>query len=262
MKLFAGINDENFGFVLKNNEEFYTPECIFAYSSNGINDLTHTFHNLARNHIIRKEFAFKERPLLINSWEPFLFDFDTVKIKKLSDDAKELDKIEQLRQWAFSAAQNGDLDMAIAAISGDNVSQIKATVQKFMEIKRQHEKQMQQMEQMLKQEEIQAKLQEIAAKGEQDRLTQELKYSYEMQLKYIDVDMSMLAANSNDEGAKNRLTELAETNKHNLEQQRIQLEREKIMADTYSKAADREVKRHQIDTQLKIAKTNKNKYDK
>lgn len=178
------------------------------------------------------------------------------------NDSKELDKIQQLRQWAFSAAQNGDLDMALAAISGDNVSQIKATVQKFMEIKRQHEEQMQQMEQMMKQEEIQAKLQEIAAKGEQDRLTQELKYSYEMQLKYIDVDMSMLAANSNDEGAKNRLAEVAETNKHNLEQQRIQLEREKIMADTYSKAADREVKRHQIDTQLKIAKTNKNKYDK
>lgn len=178
------------------------------------------------------------------------------------NDSKELDKIQQLRQWAFSAAQNGDLDMALAAISGDNVSQIKATVQKFMEIKRQHEEQMQQMEQMMKQEEIQAKLQEIAAKGEQDRLTQELKYAYEMQLKYIDVDMSMLAVNSNDEGAKNRLAELAETNKHNLEQQRIQLEREKIMADTYSKAADREVKRHQIDTQLKIAKTNKNKYDK
>lgn len=178
------------------------------------------------------------------------------------NDSKELDKIQQLRQWAFSAAQNGDLDMALAAISGDNVSQIKATVQKFMEIKRQHEEQMQQMEQMMKQEEIQAKLQEIAAKGEQDRLTQELKYSYEMQLKYIDVDMSMLAVNSNDEGAKNRLAELAETNKHNLEQQRIQLEREKIMADTYSKAADREVKRHQIDTQLKIAKTNKNRYDK
>lgn len=178
------------------------------------------------------------------------------------NDSKELDKIQQLRQWAFSAAQNGDLDMALAAISGDNVSQIKATVQKFMEIKRQHEEQMQQMEQMIKQEEIQAKLQEIAAKGEQDRLTQELKYSYEMQLKYIDVDMSMLAVNNNDEGAKNRLAELAETNKHNLEQQRIQLEREKIMADTYSKAADREVKRYQIDTQLKIAKTNKNKYDK
>lgn len=178
------------------------------------------------------------------------------------NDSKELDKIQQLRQWAFSAAQNGDLDMALAAISGDNVSQIKATVQKFMDIKRQHEEQMQQMEQMMKQEEIQAKLQEIAAKGEQDRLTEELKYSYEMQLKYVDVDMSLLASNSEDANARNRLAAFAEDNKRNIEQQRLQLEREKLMADTYSKAADRDVKRHQIDTQLKIAKTNKNRYDK
>lgn len=178
------------------------------------------------------------------------------------NDAKELDKVNQLRQWAFSAAQNGDLDMAIAAISGDNVSQIKATVLKYMEIKRQHEEQMQQMEQMIKQKEIQARLQEIAAKGEQDRLTEELKYAYEMQLKYMDIDMSLLASDGSDAEAKNRLASIAEQNKHNLEQQRINLERQKVMADTYSKAADREVKRHQIDTQLKIAKTNKNRYDK
>ena len=178
------------------------------------------------------------------------------------NDSKELDKIQQLRQWAFSAAQNGDLDMALAAISGDNVSQIKATVQKFMDIKRQHEEQMKQMEQMMKQEELQSKLQEIAAKGEQDRLTEELKYAYEMQLKYMDVDMSLLASNASDESARNRLAAITEDNKRNLEQQRIQLDREKLMADTYSKAADREVKRHQIDTQLKIAKANKNKYDK
>ena len=178
------------------------------------------------------------------------------------NDSKELDKIQQLRQWAFSAAQNGDLDMALAAISGDNVSQIKATVQKFMDIKRQHEEQMKQMDQMMKQEELQSKLQEIAAKGEQDRLTEELKYAYEMQLKYMDVDMSLLASNASDESARNRLAAITEDNKRNLEQQRIQLDREKLMADTYSKAADREVKRHQIDTQLKIAKANKNKYDK
>ncbi len=178
------------------------------------------------------------------------------------NDAKEIDKLNQLRQWAFSAAQNGDLDMAIAAISGDNVSQIKTTINKFMEIKRQHEEQMKQVEQMLKQEDLQAKLQEIAAKGEQDRLTQELKYSYEMQLKYIDVDISMLANNSSDEEVKKRLTTMVEDNKRNIEQQRINLEREKMIADTYSKAADRQIKRHQIDTQLKIAKTNKNKYDK
>ena len=178
------------------------------------------------------------------------------------NDSKELDKVQQLRQWAFSAAQNGDLDMALAAITGDNVSQIKATVQKFNDIKRQHEEQMQQTEQMLKQEEIQNKLREIEAKGEQDRLTEQLKYQYELQLKYIDVDMSLFGQEGVDNGSEKRLTALVEQNKANLEQQKLQLAREQMYADSYSKAADRQVKREDIRTKLQIAKTNKNKYDK
>lgn len=179
------------------------------------------------------------------------------------NDSKELDKIQQLRQWAFSAAQNGDLDMALAAITGDNVSQIKATVTKFNSIKQQHEEQMKQMEQMIKQEEIENKLKQIAAKGEQDRLTEQLKYQYELQLKYVDVDMSMLGDNgSEDNAARNRLTALSEQNKANIEQQKIQLAREQMMADAYSKAADRQVKREDIKSKEKIARTNKNKYDK
>lgn len=178
------------------------------------------------------------------------------------NDSKELDKVQQLRQWAFSAAQNGDLDMALAAITGDNVSQIKATVQKFTELKRQHEEQMQQTEQMLKQEEIQNKLREIEAKGEQDRLTEQLKYQYELQLKYIDVDMSLLSQEGTDDGSEKRLAALAEQNKTNIEQQKLQLAREQMYADSYSKAADRQVKREDIKTKLQIAKTNKNKYDK
>ena len=178
------------------------------------------------------------------------------------NDAKEQDKVQQLRQWAFSAAQNGDLDMAIAAISGDNVSQIKATVQKFMDIKRQHEKDMQQAEQMLKQADIEAKLQEIAAKGEQDRLTEQLKYQYELQLKYIDVDMSMLSSPVEGSDADVRLKELAETDKANIEREKINLARQQMQADLYSKAADRQVKREDIAAKERIAKTNKNRYDK
>lgn len=178
------------------------------------------------------------------------------------NDAKEQDKVQQLRQWAFSAAQNGDLDMAIAAISGDNVSQIKATVQKFMDIKRQHEKDMQQAEQMLKQADIESKLQEIAAKGEQDRLTEQLKYQYELQLKYIDVDMSMLSSPVEGSDSADRLKELAETNKANIEREKINLARQQMQADLYSKAADRQVKREDIAAKERIAKTNKNRYDK
>ena len=178
------------------------------------------------------------------------------------NEQKELDKLKQLKDWAFSAAQNGDLEAAIAAITGDNVAAIKANVEKFMEIKRQHEQAMQEMEQQLKQEEIQAKLQEIQAQGEVDARLLELKYAYEMQLKYIDVDMSLLTATPDDNGVKQRLAEQAEANKTNLAQQKLQLEREKYQGDMYNAAAEREVKREQMENQLRIAKTNKNKYDK
>ena len=178
------------------------------------------------------------------------------------NDSKELDKIQQLRQWAFSAAQNGDLDMALAAISGDNVTQIKATVEKFMEIKRQHEEQMQQVEQMLKQEELQNKIAEIQAKGEEDRKTEELKYYYEMQLKYVDVDMSLMGTESQDDGAKTRLQQIVEANKNQIEQQKLQLTRQQMQADLYNKAADRQVKTEDMASKEKIAKMNKNKYDK
>ena len=178
------------------------------------------------------------------------------------NDSKELDKIQQLRQWAFSAAQNGDLDMALAAISGDNVSQIKATVQKFMDIKRQHEEQMQQMEQMLKQEELQNKIAEIQAKGEEDRKTEELKYYYEMQLKYVDVDMSLMGTASQNDGDRTRLQQIAEANRNQIEQQKLQLTRQQMQADLYNKAADRQIKREDMASKEKIDKMNKNKYDK
>ena len=179
----------------------------------------------------------------------------------VKNEQKELDKINQLRQWAFSAAQNGDLDMAIAAITGENVTQIKATVEKFMEIKRKHETDMQQAEQMLKQEELQNKLAEIQAKGEEDRKTQELKYQYELQMKYLDVDMSLLAPGE-ESAARDRLSQLSEENKTRISNEKLSLEREKLQANIYSKAADRQVKREDIESKERIAKINKNKYDK
>ena len=195
--------------------------------------------------------------------DSFIYSDYTALVK---NDQKEIEKMQQLQQWAFSAAQNGDLDMAIAAITGNNVTQIKETVNKFMEIKRQHESEMQQAEQMLKQEELQAKIAEIQAKGEEDRKTEELKYYYEMQLKNIDVNMALMqpsdTVGAENDAARMRLQQLAEDNKTQLARQKLALEQNKFNADMYNKAADRQVKREQMENQLKIARTNKNKYDK
>jgi hypothetical protein len=83
-----------------------------------------------------------------------------------------------------------------------------------------------------------------------------------MQLKYVDVDMSLLNTPTPDDGAKTRLQQIAEQNKTALAQQKLNLERDKFSADMYNAAAERQIKREQMDNQLKIAKTNKNKYDK
>ena len=182
----------------------------------------------------------------------------------VKNDSKEKDKIEQLRQWAFSAAQNGDLDMALAAITGDNISQIKATIQKFNEIKQQHEEQMRQVDAQLKEEEIQNKLRQIEAQGQQDKELEELKFQHEMALKYIDVDMSMLGTTGGDEAeqAKNRLAAATEENRLNIEREKLNVTRQQMQADLYNKAADRAVKIEDIKSKERIAKTNKNKYDK
>lgn len=182
----------------------------------------------------------------------------------VKNDAKEQDKIQQLRQWAFSAAQNGDLDMALAAITGDNISKIKSTIDKFNQIKAQHEQDMKNVEAQIKEEEIQIKLREIEAKGQQDKELEELKFQHEMALKYIDVDMSMLGNTGGDEAsqAKNRLAAIAEENKVNIEREKLNLQRQNIQSNLYNKAADRAIKMEDIKSKERIAKINKNKYDK
>lgn len=180
------------------------------------------------------------------------------------NNGKEMDKIQQLKQWAFSAAQNGDLESALAAIQGDNVAAISDNIRQFSEIRRQHEEQMKQMDQAIQEQANQMKLQEIAAKGEQDRQTLALKAQYDLQLEYAKGDIALLGDTNpqNDDYAKTQLTKLQEESKRASEAAKLQLERQKLAMDAYNKAADRQVKREEMANQLKIAKTNKNKYDK
>ena len=180
------------------------------------------------------------------------------------NNGKEFDKIRQLKQWAFSAAQNGDLEAALSAIVGDNVAAISDNIKKFTEIRRKHEEMMKQVDQQIQAEANQMKLQEIAAKGEQDRQTLALKAQYDLQLEYAKGDIALLGDKdpSNDEFAAANITRLQEETKRAIEQSKIQLEREKIAVDSYNAAADRQVKREEMKNDLRIARTNKNKYDK
>lgn len=85
-----GINPNGFEWVLDPGASFTTPEAVMVYSEHGLGEMTRTFHDLYRNHLIRSKFLHQKRPILINNWEATYFDFDD---DKLVDIARQAHKV-------------------------------------------------------------------------------------------------------------------------------------------------------------------------
>ena len=174
----------------------------------------------------------------------------------------EQEKLQQLRQLAFNASQNGDIKMALAAIEGDNIAKVTKLISKFQEEKDAHELQLKEMDQQIAQMQQEFELQKIAAKGEEDRKTAELEGYIKEQIALIQADANMISYdNGVSEADKQAGIERLEDKRNAVTREKNQLDREKSMIDLYNKEQDRKVKMHDIDTKLKIAKENKNKYD-
>ena len=184
-------------------------------------------------------------------------------IVKAKNSSKEREKLEQLKQFAFNASQNGDLKSAIAAIKGDNVAEITKLMNKFAEEANAHEEYIKQMDIQLEQMKEQHDIDMIAAKGEQDRLSIELEGEIKKQIELIRADANMISYNANVSDAEQNagLARLNEARAEN-DRQRLELDRRKVQLDTALKIRDQQLKDKQIETQLQIARENKNKYDK
>lgn len=181
---------------------------------------------------------------------------------KAKNSIKEQDKLRQLQNYAFSAAQNGDNMMAIAAIEGDNVASITKLIKKYQEQKEAHEQQIKQMDQQLAQMMQEFELQKIQAKGEEDRKTKELEGYIDQQIELIRADSNMISYNAEvGDEAKEEGIDRLNAARVRLDQEKVNIARQKNLLDTFNKERDRQVKMHDIDTRYKIAKENKNKYD-
>ena len=183
-------------------------------------------------------------------------------IVKAKNSVKQKEKLDQLKQFAFSAAQNDNPMMAIAAIAGDNVEAITKLIKKYNDQKQAHEKEIRQLEQQNNQMLQEFELQKIQVKGEEDRKTKELEGIIDSEIELIRADANMISYNADvSESAKQAGLQRLESMRNQVEREKIQVEREKAMLDAASKAEDRRIKEKDIETKLKIAKTNKNKYD-
>lgn len=89
LRVLLGISNYNFEYPLKENETFVTPEAVLIYAQNE-DDLTHNFHDLMRNHLLRNRIKPHINTILLNSWEGSLMDFNTEKIISFIDQCEKM----------------------------------------------------------------------------------------------------------------------------------------------------------------------------
>ncbi|MGR9048556.1 alpha-galactosidase [Halobacillus faecis] len=89
-RLSMGIHPQAFQWKLAQDESFQNPEVIMTYTENGLNEMSQTFHDLHRKHLIAPRWMEKERPILINNWEATYFDFNEEKLDRFTDEARDL----------------------------------------------------------------------------------------------------------------------------------------------------------------------------
>lgn len=85
-----GINPFHFSWKLAPGQKFQTPEAVMVYTSNGLNQLSQTYHRLYQRRLARGYWRDRPRPILINNWEATYFDFTEDKLVQLAKQAHEL----------------------------------------------------------------------------------------------------------------------------------------------------------------------------
>ncbi|MEG1523424.1 MAG: alpha-galactosidase [Clostridia bacterium] len=90
VRIQLGIHPHCFEWCLHQGERFETPEAIMTCSDGGFNGMSAHFHDFINRHIVRGDWKGKERPVLINHWEAYFFQFTRRKLLRLARQAKKL----------------------------------------------------------------------------------------------------------------------------------------------------------------------------
>ena len=89
-RLLTGLNPATFRWQLHSGEKFHTPEAILTYSHEGMNGASRNFHRFINSHIIRGEWQYHQRPVLVNNWEATYFNFSDSSLLSLAKSAADL----------------------------------------------------------------------------------------------------------------------------------------------------------------------------
>jgi len=89
-RVMQGINPGNFALELAPGGSFETPEAVLCHSDAGFGGLSKNMHAFVNDHIIPVYWKNRPRPVLYNSWEGCIFDFNQNRLLDLAGRAKNL----------------------------------------------------------------------------------------------------------------------------------------------------------------------------
>ncbi len=89
LRFVAGIQPQSFSWTLLPGKALEAPEAVMAYAKDGFNAMSQCLHRFVREHIVRGEWKYQTRPVLLNSWEACYFDIDEEKLLALAKRGKE-----------------------------------------------------------------------------------------------------------------------------------------------------------------------------
>ena len=89
-RVVQGICPSNFLKELLPGESFESPEAVMTFSDRGFSELSRKMHAFVNRCIIPEHWQGRERPVLFNSWEGCMFDFNHSRLINLAKDAREL----------------------------------------------------------------------------------------------------------------------------------------------------------------------------
>lgn len=88
VRVMSGISPDRFEWRLGTGESFETPEAVMCFSAEGLGGMSRAMHDFVNRHIVRGPWAGRGRPVLVNAWEGFMFDFDAKRLLSVAKRAK------------------------------------------------------------------------------------------------------------------------------------------------------------------------------
>ena len=103
-----GIHPDGFRYRLAAGELFTAPEVVFSFSNKGYGTLSYQYHRVYENHLIRSKYKRIRRPVLLNHWEAFDFNFCEEALVSLAACGKDLGIELFVMDDGWFGTRNGD----------------------------------------------------------------------------------------------------------------------------------------------------------